>query len=236
MKKKGFTLIELLVVIAIIALLLAILMPGLKAAKNIAKKVVCASNARQLTLGWILYAEANNQELVVASVGFPFNWVNPPGSDPVEAIMKGKLWPYVESMDSYVCPAGIKGFYVNYSISDGMNAKITGGAPLALTCKKMSDIKMPSDRMVFIDEGRSNAAAGYTQNNDQQNWWDPVPCRHGEGTAVSMADGHVEAWKWRDERSKLWTYEEWAKWSSVKHQPNNEDMIKMQRAMWGTLK
>jgi len=45
--KKGFTLIELLVVIAIIALLLAILLPSLKAVKEVAREVICKSNLRQ---------------------------------------------------------------------------------------------------------------------------------------------------------------------------------------------
>jgi len=58
--KKGFTLIELLVVIAIIALLLAILMPGLKKAQEIAKTVVCASNMKQW--GMIISFFANDNE------------------------------------------------------------------------------------------------------------------------------------------------------------------------------
>ena len=226
MEKKGFTLIELLVVIAIIALLLAIIMPGLKKAKETAAKVVCASHVRQLTMAWILYADENDSELVGASVGFAYAWV---GATPED----GMLWPYVESWGSYKCPAGIEGHEVHYSISDSMNASITGDSSLLrIKNVKRSDIEMPSERMVFIDEGRSSAAAGYTQNNDQLNWWDPVPCRHGEGTAVSMADGHVELWTWRDVRSKLWSFEEWSIWSSEKYQPDNVDMIKMQRSMW----
>ncbi|MCE5185410.1 MAG: type II secretion system GspH family protein [Planctomycetaceae bacterium] len=47
-EKKGFTLIELLVVIAIIALLLSIITPALKKAKDYAKKVICQSNMRQI--------------------------------------------------------------------------------------------------------------------------------------------------------------------------------------------
>lgn len=62
MKKKGFTLIELLVVISIIAVLLARLMPALKKAKNHAMTIVCLSNLKQLSLGIILHADADNGE------------------------------------------------------------------------------------------------------------------------------------------------------------------------------
>ena len=53
--KKGFTLIELLVVIAIIALLLSIIVPSLRKAKEQAKLMVCSSNMHQLVMGVVAY-------------------------------------------------------------------------------------------------------------------------------------------------------------------------------------
>jgi len=57
---KGFTLIELLVVIAIIALLLAIVLPALRAAKNRGKDVICLNNLKQIGTAVFVYAQAYN--------------------------------------------------------------------------------------------------------------------------------------------------------------------------------
>jgi len=53
----GFTLIELLVVVAIIALLMSILLPSLKKARDQAKSAVCASQLSQLIRAEITYEE-----------------------------------------------------------------------------------------------------------------------------------------------------------------------------------
>lgn len=52
---SGFTLIELLVVISIISLLIALLMPALKAARDQTRQTLCLSNMRQYGLTAALY-------------------------------------------------------------------------------------------------------------------------------------------------------------------------------------
>ena len=56
-RRSGFTLIELLVVISIIAILIALLLPALAAARQAADVTLCTSNERQIVLAMQYYAQ-----------------------------------------------------------------------------------------------------------------------------------------------------------------------------------
>lgn len=62
--RPGFTLIELLVVIAIIALLLSIMAPSLKNAREQGKRAVCLANLKGIGTSIFLYANNNDDKLI----------------------------------------------------------------------------------------------------------------------------------------------------------------------------
>lgn len=61
-KYKAFTLIELLVVIAVIAVLMGILMPALKKAKEQAQSIVCQGNLKGFSLATSMYVQDNDDK------------------------------------------------------------------------------------------------------------------------------------------------------------------------------
>ena len=72
------TLIELLVVVSIIALLVAILMPSLAKARELARAASCLANVHGIGRGLVLYQETNNG-LVVPSYNMP-HWATYQGT------------------------------------------------------------------------------------------------------------------------------------------------------------
>lgn len=87
---SGFTLIELLVVISVIALLISMLLPALRGAREAASQTQCASNIRQQALAVFLYAaDRNGWHPVQWGTSTEFTASNPPGSN-----QGFGTWPY----------------------------------------------------------------------------------------------------------------------------------------------
>lgn len=88
---KAFTLIKLLVVIAIIALLMAILIPALSAARKQAKGIACLANQKGLILAYVTYTSDSEDKIPSANTfggheDAEFSWVKPPQNE------NGKKW------------------------------------------------------------------------------------------------------------------------------------------------
>jgi len=72
----GFTLVELLVVIAILSLLLSILTPAFRRARQMARRVVCQGNERAIGVGVLQYAQASNMWLPYANYSWSVRWLH----------------------------------------------------------------------------------------------------------------------------------------------------------------
>lgn len=70
-RSRGFSLIELLVVLTIVVVLTSLLMPGLRAVRETANKLNCASNLRQIGCALTVYSTDNGERLPSSYFGSP---------------------------------------------------------------------------------------------------------------------------------------------------------------------
>jgi len=86
MRNNGFTLVELLVVVAIIALLLAILLPALNKAREVASMTLCKSNLRQTMTTSLMYDSEHR---------IPIQHITQADGDQSAANFDAGSWPFI---------------------------------------------------------------------------------------------------------------------------------------------
>lgn len=218
---RGFTLIELLVVIAIIAILAAILLPILARTKLKAEGIYCMNNEKQLLVSWLLYTDDNNGHLV-PNVGFAqtayaeyttnATWVygnvsSLPDETNAVYLFNSLLGPYTKNIGIYHCPADPGNPIGTHRVrSISMNSYMNGVGQDILSnsftlYQRLSDIKHPSDRFVFLDERSSTLDDGFfemdmTLNNNAITAINLPANYHGFAGGLSFVDGHAIVHKW----------------------------------------
>jgi prepilin-type N-terminal cleavage/methylation domain-containing protein len=105
-RRSGFTLVELLVVISILALLIALLLPAIKRARESARVSLCGSQLRQIHLAMDVYASDHGgafaRDMVITSVGYCYFDAYEPRGD-----FRPLLEPYVNGhVAVFYCPSG----------------------------------------------------------------------------------------------------------------------------------
>ncbi|HWX22503.1 MAG TPA: prepilin-type N-terminal cleavage/methylation domain-containing protein [Candidatus Binatia bacterium] len=208
--KRGFTLIELLVVIAIIAILAAMLLPALSAAKEKGRQIACMCNLKQLQTAWLSYIDENRNVLPenksdnngAGAAALTNSWVigNAPRSTDPADIRNGTIFPYTPNVSVYRCPSDrstIIGSTQLRQRSYSMDCCLNGGPSVYVT--RFTQIPSPVLVFVFIDEHQDTIDDAFfgVQWAPSTMWVNLPSDRHTQGANLSFADGHCVRFKWK---------------------------------------
>lgn len=216
----AFTLIELLVVIAIIAILSALLLPVLAAAKARGREAACVNNLKQLAECSMVYTADNDSKFMdnlplVELPGTSNNWVLGNMMEPTQStndvyLRRGELFPYTTETAIYRCPADpsqtggvphVRSYSMNGWIgSRYMNTQEQERGYQTFVKEGETAVMGTSTLWVMMDEHEASINDAWflvTMNNSQPFASFPAT-RHQRGYNLSFADGHVEHYSLHD--------------------------------------
>ena len=190
----GFTLIELLVVVAIIAVLVAMLLPALSAAREQARSLVCSNQLRQLMLSTNMYVSEYNT-LPLANPSVSAHWFlelgyavhDPrllcPTSYDISGLSESPYWLGSE-------------YPINYFVTHPLAANPRIGAPI----NPDRLIEQPSKFVLFADGRRDMPYPGFGWSSWQTDNMPPHYYRWSyrhkdDGINLAFIDMHVAYWK-----------------------------------------
>jgi prepilin-type processing-associated H-X9-DG protein len=192
------------VVIAIIAILAAILFPVFAQAREKARMASCSSNLKQVTMGFMMYAQDNDEILP--------KYRQSPGVPPnCTTMWYHQTYPYTKNWNVFQCPS------VSVSIAYGINLIHT------ITCSgpalSLASVQRPSEAMILADAAGDGSCTVAPDGVESPGF----PCTYcsicsgcayvaGNGTAISarhngganggFVDGHVKFYRQEKYMSK----------------------------------
>ena len=216
MRRRAFTLIELLVVIAIIAILAAMLLPALAAAKHRAWTIACNSNLHQISLGMTMFAD-NNHGLYPESGG-TIQW-DPANPDASTNGWMEQIFRLIQNTNIYHCPANVQ-LPANrrspFNYFNGTRAAfVATGGEVAVNSTR---IRFPTayvlsgdriDNWQYFQPGdcdkddySQNCVGGPTNGTPAVDWQ-----AHSKGQNILFADGHTKWYQGYDTNEMTFRYD-----------------------------
>jgi prepilin-type processing-associated H-X9-DG protein len=156
-------LIELLVVIAIIAILMAIITPALRKARESTRETVCKSNLRGVGLGILLYLQDNDYILANANTTNGFFWYDAAGNfrrtNDNDAYWGVAYKDYIRDTKVFGCPSFRKVAELIYSVDPlliqeaafGLNIYVSRDEKGQAKARKSTDIRDQSKFVIAHD-------------------------------------------------------------------------------------
>lgn len=213
-QNRAFTLVELLVVVGIIAILIAILLPSLSAARESAKRIQCLSNLRQMVIAANAYVDNNHGRYPIAywydfngSTSYAYSWdlttVTEAGQP--ARVEPGLLWQGEGTVVIQQCPSfeGAANWLVDPYTGYNYNTSYIGHGQYesVIAPAKATDIRRSSEVALFGDGQYSGGAnkfmrAPYPNPGDASfngRWAGTQGFRHRGMTNVAFCDGHAES-------------------------------------------
>jgi prepilin-type N-terminal cleavage/methylation domain-containing protein/prepilin-type processing-associated H-X9-DG protein len=199
--RSAFTLIELLVVISIIALLISILLPALRAARESGRAIACASNQRQVVIGFHHYADDHRDALVYTVYRWPGMGANEFWTHALRQYVGVTLPPHgtVKPRGVYECPTSQRFSDGSSHANFGKNARlspswISTGTQEAV--KHRYSQKAPSGTYMLADTGHLQTPPHSSERGLTPRFLDPAEPEaayiHQGRLNLTFLDGHVQ--------------------------------------------